>query len=494
MNRIGDLSGLSGRSLASAAARGALLSLPVALLFLLSLTTTVRGQRRYTVTKPKERSGSETVKVRTSSRQSASRGVLVVLVEPVLPGEIRVSTPDGRDLGRATADLLNGQAEFTLPRDKAYLIEVSHPGYASTTVRSRPLGQQAVVRVRLNARSASLRLRDLPVGAKILIDDQARATVTGSDDVTITEIQPGDHRLRIVHPEYNDFEDTFEVIEAGEEVSFGRIPLTRVARLEVEGPAGAAILIDGAMQGRITESGRLLILYELDRSAERTIAAELTGFQPWRLVTALGPGPRTIRVQLTPVETSAGVSDFFDSLSQWSPPATWSVSGDNRNKKLEVRGPEPGQLRGLVYRDFQVNFTVWFEDGKGAAWMVRIDPAGLNYYLFHISGPESTALTPRRFHTYLVRNGGAPVPVGTPVPLLADITPRTSYTISLTVQDFRIQHAITSNDTGETNDLGVWTDVSTDREKFLYGSFGFRSLHGEVFRIDDLNIEPLRKP
>ncbi|NDD64732.1 MAG: PEGA domain-containing protein [Acidobacteria bacterium] len=343
MNRIGDLSGLSGRSLASAAARGALLSLPVALLFLLSLTTTVRGQRRYTVTKPKERSGSETVKVRTSSRQSASRGVLVVLVEPVLPGEIRVSTPDGRDLGRATADLLNGQAEFTLPRDKAYLIEVSHPGYASTTVRSRPLGQQAVVRVRLNARSASLRLRDLPVGAKILIDDQARATVTGSDDVTITEIQPGDHRLRIVHPEYNDFEDTFEVIEAGEEVSFGRIPLTRVARLEVEGPAGAAILIDGAMQGRITESGRLLILYELDRSAERTIAAELTGFQPWRLVTALGPGPRTIRVQLTPVETSAGVSDFFDSLSQWSPPATWSVSGDNRNKKLEVRGPEPGQ-------------------------------------------------------------------------------------------------------------------------------------------------------
>ncbi|MEY4167062.1 MAG: hypothetical protein RIR52_886, partial [Acidobacteriota bacterium] len=37
-----------------------------ALLVMAMTTVTVSGQRRYTVTRPKERSGSETVKVRTS--------------------------------------------------------------------------------------------------------------------------------------------------------------------------------------------------------------------------------------------------------------------------------------------------------------------------------------------------------------------------------------------------------------------------------------------
>ena len=465
-----------------------------ALLVMAMTTVTVSGQRRYTVTRPKERSGSETVKVRTSTRQAATRGVLVVLVEPVLPGQIRVSRLDGSEVGRAGADIEKGQAEFTLPRDKSYLIEVSHPGYANSVVKSRPLSRQTVVRVRLNAQSASLKLRDLPAGAQVLIDGQERATVDESGVTSIEEIKPGDHRLRIVHPEYNDFEDSFEVVEAGEEVSFGRIPLTRVARLEVEGPAGAAILIDGALQGRITDNGRLQILYDLDRSVERTISAEMTGFQPWKLQTTLTPGPRKFKVEMLPVVTSAGVSDFFDSLTQWRAPTEWSVSGDNRNKRLTVRGSQIGQLGGLVYRDIQVNFTVWFEDGKGASWAVRMDPAGQNYYLFHISGPGSTNLTPRRFHTFLVRNGTTPMPVGTPVPLLADITTQSSYTINLTVRDFTIQHSITSNETGETNDLGVWTDVSTDREKYLYGTFGFRSLHGEVFRVDDLNIEPVQRP
>jgi len=403
------------------------------------------GQRRYTVTRPKERSGSEALKVKTSAKQTDTRGVLVVLVEPVLPGQIRVTRPDGRDVGTATADLGSGQAEFTLPRDKSYLIEVSHPGYSTSVVKSRPLSRQTVVQVRLSARFASLKLRDLPAGAQVQVDERTRATVGASGDVNIPEIEPGDHRLRIVHPEYNDYEDSFEVVEAGEEVSFGRIPLTRVARLEVAGPPGAAVLIDGALQGRITESGRLLILYEVDRSVEQTGSAEMTGFQPWQLRTTLTTGPRRLLVEMAPVVTSAGVSDFFDSLSQWNAPPKWSVAGDNRNKRLIVNGSEVGQLSGLVYRDIQVNFTVWFDDNKGASWAVKVDPSGRSYYLFHISGPGSLELTPRRFHTFLVRDGAAPVAVGTPVPRLADIPPQSSYTISLTVRDFTNQHSITSN-------------------------------------------------
>ncbi len=454
----------------------------------------VVAQRRYTITRPKERSSSETVRVKTASRQVGSRGVLVVLVEPVLPGQIVVRGLDGKDLARATADQENGQAEFSLPLAKPYKIEVSHPGYASTSIQSRPLSRQTVIRARLNAQWASLRLRDLPARAQVLIDDREKGVADESGSTVITEIPPGEHRLRIIHPDYNDYVDTFEVVEAGEEVSFGRIPLTRVARLDVEGPAGALILIDGALQGKINESGRLQILYELDQVTERTISAELVGFQSWRAKLALSPGPRKIQVEMSPVVTSAGVSDFFDSLNQWQTPPDWRVIGDARNKRLEVRGPQPGMLKGLIYRDLQATFTVWFGEAKGASWIVKIDPEGRNYYLFHLAGPKSTGATPRRFYTYLVRNGGEPVEVGTPAPLLADITPQASYTINLTIRDYTIQHTITSNETGETNDLGIWTDVSAEREKYLFGTFGFRSLHGEVFIVDDLNIEPFRKP
>ena len=36
--------------------------------------------------------------------------------------------------------------------------------------------------------------------------------------------------------------------------------------------------------------------------------------------------------------------------------------------------------------------------------------------------------------------------------------------------------------------LGSWTDTSPTKEKFLYGTFGFRSLSGEVFSVDELTL------
>jgi hypothetical protein len=180
-----------------------------------------------------------------------------------------------------------------------------------------------------------------------------------------------------------------------------------------------------------------------------------------------------IDIELSPVVTSAGVTDFFDRINQWSAPAAWQVVGDSRNKRLEVRGEIPGTLRDQVYRDLQANFTVWFGDGQGVTWALKIDGPGRNYYMFHISGPSSTTMTPRRFFTYLVRDGGPPVEVGTPVPILAELNVKSSYTISVTVRDFTIQHSITSNESGETNDLGVWTDTSVSRENFCMDRSGF---------------------
>jgi hypothetical protein len=232
--------------------------------------------------------------------------------------------------------------------------------------------------------------------------------------------------------------------------------------------------------------------YELNRAAERTITVELVGYQTWSRRELLTPGPRIIAVSLNPVETSAGVTDFFDNLSLWKAPTTWKVNVDGNNRRLQVRGERLGILAEKVYRDFNGNFTIWLDEGKGASWAVRADQEGSNYYLFHLAGPKSTSHTPRRFYTYIVKEGAPPQEVSTPIPVLVDLTQPGSFTITITVQNHTIKHSIVGNHKVEESDLGIWTDTTTTKDRFLYGSFGFRSLAGETFQVDDLNLEPVK--
>lgn len=55
---------------------------------------------------------------------------------------------------------------------------------------------------------------------------------------------------------------------------------------------------------------------------------------------------------------------------------------DNANSKLQVNGNALGTLKDKIYRNFEVYFTVWLADGKGASWAVRADKEGKRYYLF----------------------------------------------------------------------------------------------------------------
>ncbi len=74
-----------------------------------------------------------------------------------------------------------------------------------------------------------------------------------------------------------------------------------------------------------------------------------------------------------------------------------------------------------------------------------------------------------------------------------ELDQKTSYLINIEISGDKILHWITSNETGQQVELGAWTDTTTTKDKFLYGTFGFRSLAGEVFSIDDLNIEPKKQ-
>ncbi|MBK8313723.1 MAG: hypothetical protein IPL01_06700 [Acidobacteria bacterium] len=454
--------------------------------------TTVMAQREYTVVKPRDRAANETV---TASRKASvgTKGVLVVVLDPIIAGNVAVYDSKGKVVEEGKADGESGQVEFELRRGQNYSVKATFPGYLSARATTGAIRASNTIRIKLNAQYARLELPGLPQDAEVFIDDKLQARADQKEFVLVDNLVPGNHTLLVRHPEYNDYRVPLGNLVAGSEVRFFPIKtiLVRVAKLTFEGPAGANILIDGAFKGRISSGGSVQIDYQVEQAAEHSISAEMLGYQTWSIRQLLTAGPKTISVKLDPIVTSAGVTDFFDNLSLWESPPEWKIQSDARNKRLEIKGEKIGFIKGKTYRDFQTNFTIWLNDGKGATWVVRADSKGMNYYLFHLSGPSSTNATRNRFYTYLVRDGASPVEVSTPIPLLVDLNTKTSYTISVNVQGFTVKHTITSNDTGETNDLGIWTDTTDTKERFLYGTFGFRSLFGESFIVDDFSLEPI---
>ncbi len=466
------------------------------LICIVGASSDVFAQRDYDVRRPRERPPTEPVTIQTRASQP-SRGVLAVVLTPVINGQVVVKDSVGRVVFKQDAGE-EGQAEFQLPRGQIYEVEATSPGYLSASRKSRPLKNNEILRLKLTPQFATLRFERLPANAVVFVDGQLRATVDDSGTVTISEIVPGDHSILIRHPEYNDYTDSLEKLKAGDVGTYARVPLRRVAKLTIQGPPGASVFIDGAREGTINEGtinsdgtvqdGTVQIDYELERASEHVITVEKTGYQPWSKKLLLAPGPLPITVKLDPIETSTGFTDFFDDLSQWNAPSAWKIVSDphKNNKKLEVKGEELGKLSDKTYRDFVAVFKIWLTDGKGATWAVRVDKEGRNYYLFHLAGPNSTNHTPKRFYTYLVKDGSGPVQVSTPIPVLVPLSQKDSYTITVIVKGHEIKQEITSDLTADSSDLGIWTDTTTTKERFLYGSFGFRAYSGEIFTVDEL--------
>lgn len=85
----------------------------------------------------------------------------------------------------------------------------------------------------------------------------------------------------------------------------------------------------------------------------------------------------------------------------------------------------------------------------------------------------------RAAYTYLVQDGVISE-VSTPTTVLTQLNNKESYTIHLTVKnDYVITHEITSNNNGELNELGIYTDSSETKERSLFGPFGFLSFKGK---------------
>ncbi len=465
------------------------------LLFCLTVSASALAQRSYepVVEKARSRAATERVVIKTVTKQP-TEGVLAVVLDPIIAGEVIVENAAGKVVAKADADK-TGQAEFTLKRGVSYRVKASSPGFTSAISKPTPLAASATVRLKLTAQFAALKLVNLPEAAQVLIDDQPRATADKSGNVTIADLAPGKHKLTIRHPEYDEFNNELGSVEAGTQLSYPRLPLVKVARLLVQTQPGALVMIDGALKGKAEADGKVLIKYELDQASEHSISIVLLGYQDWVTRELIKPGAKTISAKMEPIITSAGVSDTFDDLSLWNAPPGWKLTpvkmpNGKDNRKLTVSGEQSGSPKGTIYRDFDALFEVRLNDGKGATWTMKIDKSGRNYYLFHLAGPKSD--TPKKFYTYLVKDGQL-TQVSTPIPVIADLNQKDSYTIRLAVRGYKIQHWIISNATGEENDLGIYTDISDTKNTYLYGTFGFRALHGETFTIDDFSIQPMKE-
>jgi hypothetical protein len=454
------------------------------------------AQRDYTVVKPRERSATEKVFVSRRATQ-ASKGILAVVLQPVIAGKVLITDIQGRVLEQADADTASGQAEFELRRGANFIIKVTSPGYLATETKVKILKSVNIVRLSLVAQYAKLELPGLPPNAQLLIDDQPRAVADANGFAAFADLPPGNHLLIVRHPEYNDYKIELEDLKAGYSVTFPplRTLLTKVAKLTIQCLPGASILIDGEFQGRVNADGQVRLDYRLEQAAERTIAAELLGYQPWASKELLKPGPRAITIKLNPIITSTGTTDGFESLSQWHAPADWQLAKERVKElnisKLRVSGGAPGVLKDKLYKDFNAIFTVWLSDEKGATWIVRASQDKRNYYLFHLTGLRASELTPRKLYTYRVKDGQISE-VQPPTPLTFDFKEKDVYDIRIEVRGHEITHVLTAHSNGEESKAS-FTDTLSDRDQFLYGTFGFLSFKGETFLVDDFTLEPVKQ-
>ena len=458
---------------------------------LLSFAAMGQGGRELPIEKPKVRTSNEAPKLKPPVRQAPNTSTVFVLLNPIVPGQVTVKTSAGKVLKQGEADS-KGEASFSLARGQSYQIEASSPGYSNGVASVKPATASSVVRINLDAQSRVLRFLNLPAGAVVLIDNKEVRSDTIGGMTTVTDLTATKHKVTVRHPDYNEYKTDVDLsrVGIGESITIP-LNLERVAKLTIQSVAGAEILIDGALQGRVPSTGSITIEYPITQAAEHVISAEKPGYISKSIRERLTPGARTISIDLEVFANPEGSTDGFDNLNQWSAPPSWKPITNGANRTIQISGTQLGLLKNKQYRDFQAVFTLWMPDGKGATWAVKADPTGKNYYLFHLAGPKATgAFLPNRFYTFVVRDGGEPAEVNQPTPLVVDLNSTSSFLIHIVVTANTIEHSITSNETGEKVTLGQYTDSTPSKDKHLIGLFGFRSFPGEVFIIDDFTIDP----
>src|SRR5689334_12000310 len=117
---------------------------------LCALTAPVLAQRPYTVFRPPVRAASEKVTVSRKASQ-ANKGILAVVLQPVIVSKVTITDLQGRVLEQAETDSDSGQVEFELRRGASFIVKAISPGYLAAEIKTKMLKSPNVVRLPLIA-------------------------------------------------------------------------------------------------------------------------------------------------------------------------------------------------------------------------------------------------------------------------------------------------------------------------------------------------------
>jgi hypothetical protein len=420
---------------------------------------------------------------RTTPRASRpANSVLVIKIDP----EGATVEIDGQPLSSATP------GEFTkeLPANRTYAIKISAgPNYQTYEQQiTLKAGQPKVLEVALIYKYGSVKMGPAIEGARIYMDNRALASDKYKMDessglIVINNIPEGEHKITYDHPDYVILERKFK-ITPGSQFTWTFLPKRAAVEMRVKTDPGTNIYIDNEPKGTTTGDG---ILKSSDiRLGDHEIKLTKDGFQEYKVTRHFELGQAVeLDHKLEPLATATEFQDDFDiaNTSRWTmPPTGWSI----KSGRLHIaNSPALGFPTDLRYFDFEMHFLLRLTNAGGAAWALHIKDSS-NYYLFYLSGPEG--LFPNRFITYIVVDNkfNPNAPVGS-VSLPMELKAGADYTIEITVNKNRIEHAITPAATGERIRFGFFEDP---KHLFPYGNIGFRTIGQEQFSIDELFVVP----
>jgi PEGA domain len=137
-------------------------------------------------------------------------------------------------------------------------------------------------------------------GAQVSIDDDAPRPAP-----LMREVQPGQHRIKITADGYFDEEREIVAVE-GDTVGLDRELRARPARLVIEGPGGAQVMVDGRFVGTTP-----LPPFEVAPGV-RFLAITKNGYSPFSRELSLGRGQReTVQVRLSMTLQRVGAYGLF---------------------------------------------------------------------------------------------------------------------------------------------------------------------------------------
>lgn len=206
-----------------------------------------------------------------------------------------------------------------------YRIRASAPGHRDL-VRDLEITEATGQRHRLILEKlpGHLALTTNPAGAEVELDGERR----GTTPLTLRDLPPGAHRLRIRHPRYQTLEQDLEIegLDRTQALDLELAPAWGRVRID-SAPGGARILVAGTAAG--TTPAEVAVV------AGEELRLELPGHRSWRRELEIAPGEtRDLGVvQLAPADASlrvisdpAGASVTLDGQHQGRAPLTLEIA------------------------------------------------------------------------------------------------------------------------------------------------------------------------